>query len=76
MNFCVESQAVAALKSGAQLDLESLRAFGSERLAHYKLPVRLEFVPALPRNPAGKVLKFELRAKFGVVNLDVPDVIE
>ena len=39
--------------------------FAAERLARYKLPRRLEIVAALPRNPAGKVLKFELRARFG-----------
>jgi len=57
--------AVAALKPGAALELDELRDFGTERLARYKLPRRLELVPALPRNPAGKVLKFELRARFG-----------
>ena len=36
-----------------------------DRLARYKLPTRLEIVDALPRNPAGKVLKFELREQFG-----------
>lgn len=56
--------AVAALKPGAALDLEELRAFASERLARYKLPLKLFTVDALPRNPAGKVLKFELRARF------------
>lgn len=57
--------AVAALRPGTDLALEALREFGTERLARYKLPRRLEIVPALPRNPAGKVLKFELRARFG-----------
>jgi fatty-acyl-CoA synthase len=57
--------AVAAIKEGATLDLEELREFATERLARYKLPRRLEILPALPRNPAGKVLKFELRARFG-----------
>ena len=33
-------------------------------LARFKLPTRLEVVEALPRNPAGKVLKFELRAQL------------
>ena len=56
--------AVAALKPGAALDLETLRAWATERLARYKLPTRLEIVEALPRNPAGKVLKFELRDRF------------
>jgi fatty-acyl-CoA synthase len=57
--------AVAALKHGAALDLDQLREFASGRLARYKLPRRLEIVAALPRNPAGKVLKFELRTRFG-----------
>ena len=56
--------AIAALKQGTDLELEELRDFGTERLARYKLPRRLEIVPALPRNPAGKVLKFELRARY------------
>jgi fatty-acyl-CoA synthase len=56
--------AVTALKPGASLHLEELRGWASERLARYKLPSRLELVEALPRNPAGKVLKFELRKRF------------
>ncbi len=56
--------AITALKPGATLDLEELRTFAGERLARYKLPRRLEVMPALPRNPAGKVLKFQLRARF------------
>ena len=30
-------------------------------MADYKVPRYVEFVPALPLNPSGKVLKFELR---------------
>jgi len=60
--------AVAALKQGANLELEELRLFAGDRLARYKLPRRLEIVTALPRNPAGKVLKFELRAKYGAAD--------
>jgi acyl-coenzyme A synthetase/AMP-(fatty) acid ligase len=29
-----------------------------------KLPEQLELVDALPRNPSGKILKFELQARF------------
>jgi fatty-acyl-CoA synthase len=56
--------AVAALHSGAELTLESLREFGDGRLARYKLPLQLEIVEALPRNATGKVLKTELRERF------------
>lgn len=56
--------AVARLHDGAELTLQDLRAFAGERLARYKLPLRLHLVPELPRNPAGKVLKYQLRARF------------
>ncbi|MEM7610735.1 MAG: long-chain fatty acid--CoA ligase [Pseudomonadota bacterium] len=56
--------AVAAIRPDAELTLVSLREFCGERLARYKLPLRLHFIDALPRNPAGKVLKYELRATF------------
>lgn len=56
--------AIAALKPGAQLTLEELREFAGQSLARYKLPSRLEIVEVLPRNPAGKVLKFELRDRL------------
>ncbi len=57
--------AVAVLRPGATLTLEELQAFAAPDLARFKLPRRLEFVDALPRNSTGKVLKFDLRAKYG-----------
>jgi fatty-acyl-CoA synthase len=56
--------AVCACSEGEILTLEELRDFAGRSLARYKLPSRLHIVPALPRNPAGKVLKFELRKMF------------
>jgi fatty-acyl-CoA synthase len=53
--------AFVALKPGHTLDIEQLRAFAGEHLARYKLPRRLETVPALPRNATGKILKYQLR---------------
>jgi fatty-acyl-CoA synthase len=57
--------AVAAVTEG-DLRIEDLDEFLGERLARYKHPKGLEIVEALPRNPAGKVLKTELRARYGV----------
>jgi fatty-acyl-CoA synthase len=57
--------AVAVLHEGAGLTLEELREFAADSLARYKLPSRLEIVDILPRNPAGKVLKFDLRDRLG-----------
>lgn len=56
--------AVAAVTQDG-LRLEDLDEFLDERLARYKHPKGLEIVDALPRNPAGKVLKTELRARYG-----------
>ena len=56
--------AVAAV-SEAGLRLEDLADFLDDQLARYKHPKALETVESLPRNPAGKVLKTELRLRFG-----------
>ena len=56
--------AVVALHEGESLTLEELRAFAEPFLAKYKLPLRLHLVDALPRNPAGKVLKFVLKEEL------------
>ena len=56
--------AVVALNSGHTLTLEELREFAQQKLAKYKLPLRLHEVDALPRNPAGKVLKFVLKEQL------------
>ena len=66
--------AVVALTPAADsgLTLPDLDAFLTERLARYKHPKALEIVAALPRNPAGKVLKTELRVQFaGQASVDV-----
>jgi long-chain acyl-CoA synthetase len=47
----------------ATVDADELVAFARERLAGYKLPRSVEFVDELPRSPAGKVLKRDLRAR-------------
>jgi fatty-acyl-CoA synthase len=56
--------AVAAVTDD-RLRIEDLGEFLVERLARYKHPKALEVVDALPRNPAGKVLKTELRLRYG-----------
>jgi fatty-acyl-CoA synthase len=56
--------AVAAVAESG-LTLVDLDEFLTGRLARYKHPKGLEIVGALPRNPAGKVLKTELRTRFG-----------
>ena len=61
--------AVAAV-TDESLRLDDLAEFLAERLARYKHPKALEIVDALPRNPAGKVLKTELRVRYGAPDAD------
>ena len=56
--------AFVVLHEGAEVDGEALRAFGLERLADYKVPRQYLFIDALPRNPTGKVVKPELKARL------------
>jgi long-chain acyl-CoA synthetase len=60
-----EPGAVVTLKPGAAASEEELRAFVAERLAAFKVPVKIAFWPQpLPRNPNGKILKSELKKLF------------
>lgn len=57
--------AVVVLEDGAEVTRDALISFARERLAHFKCPTRVEYVPELPRNATGKVLKKDLRKEFG-----------
>jgi fatty-acyl-CoA synthase len=61
--------ATSGADRGPGIVLSDLEEFLKERLARYKHPKALEIVEALPRNPAGKVLKTELRTRFGSTDL-------
>ena len=53
--------AFIAAADGVTLDEKAIIQFLKEKLADYKVPKRIVFVPALPRNATGKILKTELR---------------
>lgn len=57
--------AVVALEDGAALTGDELITYARDRLAHFKCPTRVEYVAELPRNATGKILKRELRERFG-----------
>ncbi|CAA0105565.1 long-chain-fatty-acid--CoA ligase [Zhongshania aliphaticivorans] len=54
---------LAVVVSGGQPELsaEELTEFCRGKLAGYKIPRKVEYVAALPRNPTGKVLKKDIR---------------
>ena len=56
--------AVLVLKPGQLLDKATVLAHCAGGLARFKLPHDIAFVPELPRNATGKVLKRELRRQF------------
>ena len=53
--------AFVAPVDGATLDAKALGQFVRGKLADYKVPRRIEILPALPRNATGKILKTTLR---------------
>jgi fatty-acyl-CoA synthase len=63
----VWSEAVTAVivpHQGQTADEQEIIAFCKQEIAGYKVPKRVFFVDALPRNPSGKIMKNMLRQKF------------
>ncbi|MFZ5669388.1 MAG: class I adenylate-forming enzyme family protein [Pseudomonadota bacterium] len=60
-----EPAAVVTLKPGASATEAELRAFVADRLAAFKVPVRVAFrTDTLPRNANGKIMKSDLKSVF------------
>jgi long-chain acyl-CoA synthetase len=55
--------AFVAAKDGASLEEKSILHFVRQKLADYKVPKRVTFLAALPRNATGKVVKTALRQR-------------
>jgi len=56
-------KAFVVLAEGAHVGAGELQALCRAAIADYKVPGRIEFLPALPKNPTGKILKKDLRAR-------------
>lgn len=57
--------AVVVPLPGQRLTVEEIKQFCKNKLAGYKIPKSVKFMDALPRNPAGKILKRVLREQSG-----------
>jgi long-chain acyl-CoA synthetase len=57
-------KAVVECAEGRQPSEAELLAFVADRLAAYKRPRSIDFMREIPRNPAGKVLKRQLREPY------------
>ena len=60
-----EPMAIIVLKQGEEATQEEILDFCKSRLAGFKRPKSVIFIDALPRNPMGKILKKDLREKYG-----------
>ena len=59
-------EAIAAVVvTHSEVSEAELTAFAREKLAAHKVPKSVHLVDALPKNPSGKLLKRELRERFG-----------
>jgi long-chain acyl-CoA synthetase len=56
-----EGCAFVVLRAGAAASPDALIAFCQERLAKFKCPKDVRFLPALPKNAVGKILRKDLR---------------
>lgn len=56
--------AAVVLKDGASATEDDLRRHVAAHLAGFKVPKRIHLLESLPKNPSGKILKRELRARF------------
>jgi fatty-acyl-CoA synthase len=55
---------IVALKPATSVTGDELVEFCLGRLAKYKIPKKVKFIPSLPYSPYGKVIKSELRNMF------------
>jgi len=59
-------KACVVVKAGEELTEAEVIAHARTLIAGYKCPKSVDFIPALPRNPSGKILRRELRAPYWV----------
>lgn len=56
--------AALVIKPGQAVTEQELLAYAKEKLPGYKRPKVIYFLPALPRNPSGKVLKYKMKEDY------------
>jgi acyl-CoA synthetase (AMP-forming)/AMP-acid ligase II len=61
-----EVAAAVVLREGLSVDEAGLRAFAGERLAGFKVPRRIVFLPEIPKGATGKLQRIGLSARLGL----------
>jgi fatty-acyl-CoA synthase len=64
--------ACVVVKPGHALTEDDAIAHCRAHMAHFKVPKKVVFVDALPKNPSGKLLKRDLRQRFEGLLKDLP----
>ena len=57
-------KAIVVMKPGKTATATDIINFTRERIAGFKTPKTVDFIPALPRNPSGKILRRHLRDPY------------
>jgi acyl-CoA synthetase (AMP-forming)/AMP-acid ligase II len=57
-------KAIVVTKPGAPQDAADVIEWARSRIAHFKAPKSVDFIAAIPRNAAGKILKRDLREPY------------
>jgi acyl-CoA synthetase (AMP-forming)/AMP-acid ligase II len=66
-----ESVAAAiVLREGEAADARAIRQFAAQRLAAFKVPVKIVFLAEIPKGATGKLQRIGLAAKLGLDRLD------
>ncbi len=61
-----EVAAAVVLREGMTLEERALRDFAAERLAQFKVPRRIVFLPEIPKGATGKLQRIGLAEKLGL----------
>jgi acyl-CoA synthetase (AMP-forming)/AMP-acid ligase II len=57
-------KAIIVLKEGQEATEEEIILYCRERMAHFKVPRSIDFVPSLPRTGSAKIAKVALRDEY------------
>jgi acyl-CoA synthetase (AMP-forming)/AMP-acid ligase II len=60
--------AIVVLNEGQAMEEAEVIRYCKGKIAGYKVPKSVFFIPEMPRNPAGKISKPELRKQFGTTS--------
>ena len=63
-----EVAAAVVLRDGKQVSERELRDFASKRLADFKVPRKIVFLPEIPKGATGKLQRIGLAGKLGLVD--------